>query len=92
MSVEITHIRLSVGGTLHKHITHVAWRNSGGSGSGADTRAEMVAWIDKGNKAYVGSGSQKVEVGVVEPDEGSKYLRTHADGKWNNNLLSLPRF
>ncbi|MCL1029344.1 DUF3892 domain-containing protein [Serratia silvae] len=31
-------------------------------------------------------------IGVVTPTNGPKYLRTYADGKWNNNLLSLPLF
>jgi hypothetical protein len=34
-----------------------------------------------GNKAYAG---------VVEPADKAPYLRTHADGKWDDNLKSLP--
>lgn len=53
----------------------------------------MVDWIEnKKGKAFVGSGSQRVEVGVVSPSGGQPYLRTYADGVWTNNLLSLPEF
>ena len=31
------------------------------------------------------------EIGVVKPTDGrDPYLRTYADGDWNNNLLALP--
>jgi hypothetical protein len=31
------------------------------------------------------------EVGVVDPGSGrDRYVRTHADGYWNDNLLALP--
>ncbi|MGW6174348.1 DUF3892 domain-containing protein [Arthrobacter sp. NPDC055138] len=41
---------------------------------------------------HVGTGSSKVEVGVVHPENAAPYLRTYADREWNNNLLALPRF
>ncbi|QDG65292.1 DUF3892 domain-containing protein [Pseudarthrobacter sp. NIBRBAC000502772] len=46
----------------------------------------------KGGRAYVASGAKAAAVAVVKPQGGTPYLRTHADGMWNNNLLSLPRF
>jgi len=49
----------------------------------------MVEFINKGNSVYVQAGPD-VRVGVV--DATPPYLRTYADGNWNNNLLSLPRF
>ncbi|WP_232216613.1 DUF3892 domain-containing protein [Brenneria nigrifluens] len=37
------------------------------------------------------SNGNRADVGVVDPGNGrKKYIRTYADGKWNNNLLSLP--
>jgi hypothetical protein len=43
----------------------------------------------KSNAVYVhGSPDGSVGVVCVMPP----YLRTHADGNWTNNLLSLPRF
>lgn len=81
------------GGTGHEHITRLWWTNPGTSKTGNNTRAELVAWIEnEGGKAYVEDGAgHRADVGVVAPAYGSKYLRTHADGKWTNNLLSLPR-
>ena len=53
----------------------------------------MIAWIENDNgKAYVEDRwGNRSDVGVVTPTRGEKYLRTHADGVWTNNLLSLPR-
>jgi len=31
-------------------------------------------------------------VGVIHPTQGQPYLRTYADGQWNNNLVNLPTF
>ena len=59
--------------------------------SGSDnTRAEIVAWIeDENGKAYVQDDhGNRVDVGVVTPAIGPKYLRTYADGIGTNNLLS----
>ena len=37
-------------------------------------------------------GTREVQVGVVHPQYGPPYLRTHADGVWTDNLLALPRY
>lgn len=51
----------------------------------------MVEWIEqKGGDARVQGNPRDAQVGVV--DATPKYLRTHADGQWTNNLLSLPRY
>nr|WP_314464360.1 DUF3892 domain-containing protein [uncultured Novosphingobium sp.] len=34
-------------------------------------------------------GGNRANIGVVNGQNG-KYLRTYADGKWNDNLLALP--
>lgn len=92
MSIEVTHIRLS-GGTGHEHIVSYQWRNESDATTGSSDKAVMVEWVDlPANHAYVGSGAHRTEVGVVRPNDGQPYLRTYADGQWNNNLLSLPRF
>jgi hypothetical protein len=71
----------------HEHISHVQWSQPGRSGT--DSREEMIAFIDKGNAVYV-QGPPDAKVGVVAGSP--RFLRTHADGYWTNNLLSLPRF
>jgi hypothetical protein len=77
-----------------EHITHVKWENASTANSGSSTREDMVDWIDNNNGvAVVGSGVNQSRVGTVDPKNGRpKYLRTYADGEWNNNLLSLPTF
>jgi ribosomal protein S8E len=92
MSIEITHIRLS-GGSGHEYITDYKWRNLQSGETGESNKPAMVEWVDKpANHAYVGSGVNQSEAGVVRPQYGQPYLRTYADGVWNNNLLALPRF
>lgn len=92
MAIKITAIRLT-GGQGHEHIAHLWWTNPAHSSTGDNTRAEIVSWIeDKNGKAYVDDASgNRADVGVVTPRFGQKYLRTHADGKWTDNLLALPR-
>ena len=86
----INAVRL-VGGNGHEHIASVRWKNPSSGQMGENTRAAMVEWIrDKKGDARVSDGRDSVKVGVV--NSSPPYLRTHADGKWTNNLLSLPRF
>jgi Protein of unknown function (DUF3892) len=92
VSIEVTHVRLS-GGSNHEHIVSYRWRNPADGNAGTSDKPTMVAWVDQpANHAYVGSGAGRSEVGVVRPQYGQPYLRSYADGQWNNNLLSLPRF
>jgi len=56
------------------------------------TSAQVIASIDgRTNTFYVIDpyNGKRSDVGVVRPAGGRPYLRTHADGDWNNNLLSL---
>ncbi|MFE3002376.1 DUF3892 domain-containing protein [Nocardia sp. NPDC059246] len=92
MAIRITAIHLE-GGYTHEHITQLKWEEQGKAKRGTDSRAKVVAWVESGVKAYVyGSPAPRVEVGVVNPSSRPKYLRTHADGVWTNNLLNLPKF
>ena len=75
-------------GEEHEHITKVNWQ--GGSNSNTCSRADMIGWLNKGNRAFVTDNVRTVEVGVVQASP--PYLRTIADGRWTNNLLALPRF
>ncbi|WP_442952937.1 DUF3892 domain-containing protein [Pedococcus sp. 5OH_020] len=43
------------------------------------------------SRDYIGSRPGRSAVIVVPQRYGQPYLRTFADGQWNNNLLSLPR-
>ena len=74
--------------SAHEHITHI-----GNTGRWRLSREEAIRRIDSKQEAFYTvdrSTGRKMYVGVVRGD-GLKaaYLRTHADGKWNDNLLAL---
>lgn len=95
MLIQIT-ARHMVGGQGHEHIAAVRWREMGGQqGIGDEPRAEVVYWLerDAANRAIAGIyPTNYAEVGVVHPAYGDPYLRTHADGRWTDNLLALPTY
>lgn len=75
----------------HEHITHIG--NPYANPPWKWTREAVIASIDGGtNTFYVvdHKNGKRSEVGVVRPDGRPAYLRTHADGDWNDNLLALP--
>jgi hypothetical protein len=68
----------------HEGITHL-----GGDGW-KWTRQQVIASIEaKTNTFHTLVGGKRATVGVVNGVHG-KYVRTHADGQWNDNLLALP--
>jgi len=85
--VKVTCITKRDPGNRHEHITHI------GGNTWKWDRDKVIESIDAGtNTFYVidPSTAKRSEVGVVRPKDGrSPYLRTHADGDWNDNLLSL---
>lgn len=88
--VYVTAVHL-IGTEDHEHIGSVRWRNPADGKTGESTRADMVTWIrDKNGDARVQATPADVKIGVVEASP--PYIRTYADGKWTNNLLSLPRY
>jgi len=71
----------------HDHITHM-----GNPPTWIWPREQVVATIeDKSNTFFVldPKTGKRSNVGVVREAGKRPYLRTHADGSWNNNLLSL---
>ena len=74
--------------STHEHITHIGntaanWRM---------TREEAIRRIDAKQEAFYTverTTGKKAYVGVVREAGKHPYLRTHADGKWNDNLLAL---
>lgn len=69
--------------------THEGISNLGGS-SWRWTRSQVIQSIEaKTNTFYTKVGGYRAEIGVVNGASG-KYVRTYADGKWNDNLLALP--
>jgi hypothetical protein len=72
----------------HKAISHLGFTDS--SGSYRTTRLEMYNFIEAGGSAYVKDRfGNTVYIGTAI-HEGTKYVRTYADGKWTDNLLALP--
>jgi len=72
----------------HEHITHL-----GNPAAGWEwPREQVIASIEAGTNTFFVLDSQsgkRSEVGVVYPQGRAPYLRTHADGYWNDNLLAL---
>ena len=92
MTVRIYQVHME-GGEEHEHIAEVAWVNvADPNEKGTSSRSGIVQWLEEApsHRAIVSDGMSSVEVGVVNATP--KYLRTHADGKWTNNLLALPRY
>ena len=86
--VRVTCINKPDRNSPHEHITHL-----GGNGWWW-TREQVIESIEQRTNTFfvldAGTGKRS-EVGVVNPGGGRpKYLRTHADGAWNDNLLALP--
>jgi Protein of unknown function (DUF3892) len=71
----------------HEHITHV-----GNPPQWVWTREAVVESIKAGSNTFYVLDAltrKRSEVGVVEESGKKPYLRTYADGYYNNNLLSL---
>lgn len=82
-----------VGGERHEHIAEVQYRQLPNGPIQRASRAEMVAYVD-GNppgEVVVHHGGRTVGVMSVHEPYVS-YIRTHADGYFNDNLLALPRY
>ena len=70
----------------HEGITHLG----NPAGNWKWPRAQVIESIEsKTNTFYTLVNGNRGDIGVVDGQNG-KYLRTYADGKWNDNLLSLP--
>ncbi|MCR4279160.1 MAG: DUF3892 domain-containing protein [Candidatus Zambryskibacteria bacterium] len=75
----------------HEGITNFGWANEQTRATGTSTRAQMIEFLEKqGGKAYVKDPLENIAyIGIFINAKGTKYLKTHADGKWTDNLLSL---
>ena len=91
MSIQITRTELADGCSTHQHIVSLWWTERSTGKTGIWTRAELVAWIeDKKGQAYTeDAAGHRADVAVRTPEQGEKYVQTHADGVWTNNLLAL---
>jgi Protein of unknown function (DUF3892) len=85
----ITHITKPNRESTNDHITH-----AGNPPTWYWKREDIIRSInERTNTFYVYEGGNRSEVGVVNPTDGrSPFLRTYADGQWNDNLLALPEY
>ena len=91
MSVFITAVHMEPSnGTRHEHIDSVRWQNPQTLETGQTSRSGMVDWINRGGQALVADGQGSVRVIVIQTNP--PHIRTVADGRPTDNLLSLPRF
>jgi Protein of unknown function (DUF3892) len=82
--VQVTCINKANRNSSYDGITHL-----GGAGW-RWTKQQVIDSIEaKTNTFFTKVGNNRSEIGVVNGASG-KYLRTHADGKYNDNLLALP--
>jgi len=82
--VRVTCINKQPRQNTHEGITHL-----GGAGW-RWTRQQVINSIQaKTNTFYTLEAGKRADIGVVRGTNGD-YLRTYADGQWNDNLLSLP--
>jgi hypothetical protein len=74
----------------HEHITHVGGQNPNGVGRWEDTVPNVVRFIETNqHRFYTREGNASAWVGVRTSAAGNKFLQTHADGIWKDNLLAL---
>ena len=72
----------------HEHITYLGNPQAGWKWS----REEVIRSIEYGTNTFFVRDpytGRRADIGVVRPTGRAPYLRTHADGDWNDNLLSL---
>jgi len=85
---EVTCINKPNRSSPHEHITHIGDT----AGKWRLTLESAIQRIDGGQEKFYTidkSTGRKVYIGVVRNDGGKPpYLKTHADGKWNDNLLA----
>jgi hypothetical protein len=71
----------------HEHITHIG----NAQGGWRITRELAIQKIDSKTDTFFTVDKQtgkRCDVGVVREHGKQPFLRTHADGKWNDNLLA----
>jgi hypothetical protein len=91
MAIRVTGIRKPGGAqNPHEAISHYRWVNDGETESHISDRPEVTRWVDGGGRAYVQDSAGQVDCRVNTSPAGTRFLQTYADGRWTDNLLSLP--
>lgn len=77
----------------HEHITHIGNITNTPPNRWRMTRETAIAQIDAGQNEFFTvdkTTGRKCYIAVVREPGKHPYLRTHADGKYNDNLLAQP--
>ncbi|KAF0098948.1 MAG: hypothetical protein FD144_4023 [Rhodospirillaceae bacterium] len=74
---------------LPRNNPHEGITNLGGPGWKWPRQQVINSINEKSNTFFTRVNSKRADIGVVHGPNGD-YLRTHADGVWNDNLLALP--
>jgi hypothetical protein len=75
----------------HEHITHIGNVTNESGSRWRMTREEAIRRIDAKTDTFYTldrATGKKMYIGVVRETGKNPFLRTHADGKWNDNLLA----
>lgn len=86
---EVNAINKSHRQSSHEHITHIGNNNN----DWRMTREAAIQSIESKQNAFYTmdrTTGEKVFIGVVRETGKVPFLRTYANGKWNDNLLALP--
>jgi hypothetical protein len=89
MAAHVNCIRKPDRFSRHEHITHIGNNNE----NWLLSRDAAIAQIDADPMGFYTidvTTSKRMYIGVVREAGKHPYLRTHADGKWNDNLLAQP--
>jgi hypothetical protein len=92
MTIKITCINKDNGHHEDPHlaISYLGWLDENTKESGKYSRLQMVDFLEKGNTAYVKDYFGNIAYLVVRVSQfGNKFVKTIADGKVTNNLLTL---
>ena len=93
MAVRITCVDKPSGNIQNPHeaISTYGWINESTGEYGRSDRYTMVDWVKKGGIAYVKDNlDNKAQCQKRMSINGTEFLQTITDGKWTDNLLSLP--
>jgi hypothetical protein len=93
MALKTTARRME-GDARHEHIAYLWWQNDQTGETGVYTRSQMVAYVGR-------NGTESVWCPDRDPSKRGawvhmnsnghmRYVQTVADGRWTDNLLSLP--
>lgn len=82
--VQITCINKQPRNNPYEGITHL------GNAQGRWTRDQVITWIQQGTHTFFTHvNGKRANIGVFKGPNGP-YVKTYADGVWNDNLLALP--